>query len=553
MFEGRGATEVTIFNPGLTDSELSTLVTNFDTYRQRTSTVIITCGDQLNGVDISLKEMLEATIKQCSMSPAFKTKVGAEGNATISLSSRKKNLFKLALNSKRFNATGKTSYSIGDDSGTRTGSIARPFKTIVFRPYEQGSPSNEVDDWIIFPAADVEGNATIAFNIGDERGYTITVTAYDPGEKNYKVLIGDPKILIISVTNNQSSNNQGTSMVFISNALVSGETLQDAIYDLAYKSNNLIQWKNLNFVSGWSNHSNGFVSGQYRKLPNGLVEIKGLVKKETNTTIGENIATNLPISCRPEDNRVTVQWAYLNDVDNIAAGVFYKSDGTIVYAGNTTPKVNYVTIDYKFITNKKTALFFGDSITQGVGASSNNNRYSTLITNNLGYLEDNQGISGTVLQNTIPTQSNNGTDRYISAIINNFPDKVFILYGVNDLRYNNQNYTITNYVNNYSQILTGLINAGISPSNITIGSPSYINPIAYNMYSPYDNGNVSKHQAYVNATKDLAKNFKTKWGDVYNQMLTNGGNTLLTNDYVHPNDLGHNIIANAMINANFQS
>ena len=200
MFEGRGAAEVTIFNPALTDSELNTLVTNFSTYRQRQNTIIVTCGDQLNGVDISLKEMLEATMKQCSMAPAFKTKVGAEGTATISVSSRKKNLFKLALNAKEFIGTGanvgKTSYSVGDNSGTRTGSTSRPFKTIVFRPYEQGTPSNDVNDWIIFPAADVEGDATIAFKIGEDRGYTVTATAYDPSEKNYRVIIGDPSTVL---------------------------------------------------------------------------------------------------------------------------------------------------------------------------------------------------------------------------------------------------------------------------------------------------------------------------------------------------------------------
>lgn len=200
MFEGRGATEVTIFNPALTYSELLTLTTNFNTYRLRTGTVIITCGDQLNGVDISLKEMLEATMKQCSMAPAFKTKLGAEGTATISLSSRKQNLFKVALNAKEFVGiganTGKTSYSVGDNSGTRTGSTARPFKTIIFRPYEEGKPSTDIDDWIIFPAADLEGDATIAFKIGEDRSYTITATAYDPNQNNYRVIIGDPSTVL---------------------------------------------------------------------------------------------------------------------------------------------------------------------------------------------------------------------------------------------------------------------------------------------------------------------------------------------------------------------
>lgn len=200
FFEGRGATEVTILNPGLTETTLKDLVTNFNTLKALTSTVTITCGDQLNGVDISVKEMLEATMKQCSMAPAFKTKVGAEGTATISISSRKKSLFKLALNAKEFVGTGadaaKRAYTIGDDSGTRTGSTARPFKTIIFRAYEEGVPTTDSESWIIFPNADVEGDATMAFKIGEDRGYNLTITAYDPLERNWKVMIGDPKLIV---------------------------------------------------------------------------------------------------------------------------------------------------------------------------------------------------------------------------------------------------------------------------------------------------------------------------------------------------------------------
>jgi hypothetical protein len=198
--EGRGAAEVTILTPALADvTTLKSLVANFTTLRALTSTIIITCGDQLQGIDIVVKEMLEATLKQCSMSPAFKTKVGSEASASISISSSKKSLFKAALNAKQYDGTGgdtgRTAYSIGDDSGTRTGTSTRPFKTVIFRPYDNGLPSTDANTWLIFPFADIEGDVSSAFKIGEDRSYKLTVTAYDPLELNYRTIIGDPKVL----------------------------------------------------------------------------------------------------------------------------------------------------------------------------------------------------------------------------------------------------------------------------------------------------------------------------------------------------------------------
>jgi hypothetical protein len=200
FFEGRGATEITILNPGLTDATLKTLVANFSTLRALVSTVVITCKDQLaEGAMIKYSEMMEATIKACSTTAALKTKVGAEGSATVNISSTKKDLFMLATNAKEYSAvtpaTNKA-YSLGDDSGLRTGSSARPYKTVIFRSYENGVPDTNADNWIIFPSADVEGNVEQSYNNNTDRGYTITFTAYDPNETNRKIIIGNPNFVI---------------------------------------------------------------------------------------------------------------------------------------------------------------------------------------------------------------------------------------------------------------------------------------------------------------------------------------------------------------------
>jgi hypothetical protein len=163
--------------------------------------VQIACNDQLQeGATIRYMEMMEATIKACSNAPALKTKVGAEATATVNISSSKKNLFMLATNAKEFTGSGgnagKKAYSLGDDSGLKTGSSGRPFKTVLFRAYDNGVPDSNPDNWIIFPNADVEGNVEQAYNNNTDRGYTLTITGYDPAETGRKVIVGNPAIII---------------------------------------------------------------------------------------------------------------------------------------------------------------------------------------------------------------------------------------------------------------------------------------------------------------------------------------------------------------------
>lgn len=198
-FEGRGATELTILNPCLTLNELKNAQNSYATLRARASTIIISCGDQLQqGTQIKYNEMFESTIKACSNAPAKKTKVGLEATAIVNISSNKPALFALAANAKyypRIVGTSWAAMTLGDNAGTSTGTANRPFKTVIFRPYEEGKPSEFVEDWIIFPWADVEGNADIAFNNTTDRGFVLNITAYDPFEKNAKIIIGDPSVI----------------------------------------------------------------------------------------------------------------------------------------------------------------------------------------------------------------------------------------------------------------------------------------------------------------------------------------------------------------------
>ena len=222
----------------------------------------------------------------------------------------------------------------------------------------------------------------------------------------------------------------------------------------------------------------------------------------------------------------------------ILLGVLFIAIITILY-GNAS-----------VIFGSQVAIFFGDSITYGDGASNSSNRWSTLVANALNLKEDNQAISGTVLQNTVPVLASNGRDRYQQDIVQHSPNYVYILYGLNDLRYNGAAFSAINFQNDLDEVVSGLISAGIPPSHIVLGSPPYINPAGYSLYSPYNAGSTAKHQQYRDATKEIARRYHTKWADVYQNMLDRGASSLVSNDFIHPNDLGHQAIENAMLRAN---
>lgn len=189
------------------------------------------------------------------------------------------------------------------------------------------------------------------------------------------------------------------------------------------------------------------------------------------------------------------------------------------------------------------AVFFGDSITAGVGASVTANRWSSVLASRLGITENNKGISGSVLQNTAPAQSGNGRDRYLVDVYNQRPWRIFILYGINDIRYNSPDWTPAAFQNDLQEVVGGLISGGVNADDIVLGSPPFVT--GYIPSPPYDGGSISRHLAHVDAVAAVAANSGTRYVDVYRWMMNNGGASLLTNDTVHPNDAGHAAITNA--------
>lgn len=200
---------------------------------------------------------------------------------------------------------------------------------------------------------------------------------------------------------------------------------------------------------------------------------------------------------------------------------------------------------------------FGDSVTAGFAASTVNNRWTNLLASQLNYSLLNQGASGTVLQNSNNSGGtpfpNNGRDRYVADLTGvNKRDRVYILYGLNDLRYTAAPATmnLANYINDYQEIITGLLGAGYTVNDIYLGSPPYITTAGYSTGSAgFTGSNATIHQAYVDAVRQLAVTNNVYYSDVYQAMKNNGGDSLIDADQIHPNDAGMQVIYQSFLSA----
>lgn len=206
------------------------------------------------------------------------------------------------------------------------------------------------------------------------------------------------------------------------------------------------------------------------------------------------------------------------------------------------------------LMNGGTFCAIGDSITAGTGASDEAHRWVNIVAASKGWLLSNDGIGGTICQNTIQNSvpviggpaTNNGRDSFsLQALAQVPPGRITIMYGTNDLRLNDVAITVANYQNDLGEIVAGIIANGLPASSITIGSPPYM--ASYVFGAPWDGGSAVKHVQYVAAAAVVAAAYGTRYIDVYQWMVDHGGPALIGPDNVHPNDAGHAEIAAAFL------
>lgn len=169
----------------------------------------------------------------------------------------------------------------------------------------------------------------------------------------------------------------------------------------------------------------------------------------------------------------------------------------------------------------------------------------------------NAGIEGTVLQNSpdasAAPRANNGRDRFATALLGEQKsDRVVISYGQNDLRYTGapSTFNVTEFTNDLREIMNGLIIGGYTASEIIVTSPNWYPDVTYTVGSAgFTGSNRTIHEQYVAACALVASEYGVNYGDAYALMRDNGGAATIASDDLHPNDLGHQLLASSFLTA----
>jgi lysophospholipase L1-like esterase len=203
----------------------------------------------------------------------------------------------------------------------------------------------------------------------------------------------------------------------------------------------------------------------------------------------------------------------------------------------------------------RTLAVFGDSITEGAGATSPARSWAGLLALELGAALINKGLSGTVLQST-PIQDGrdgSGVSRFRHDLLgDDRADCIAILYGYNDARYTADpaGFNVAAFVSDYRIVLDSLIMAGFDRDSLCLGSPPYASSSGLDHGGPGFTGQSrSAFEAYVGAVRGLATAYGLFYAAVYEAMAAYPDGTLASPDITHPNDEGHRVIADAFASA----
>ena len=200
----------------------------------------------------------------------------------------------------------------------------------------------------------------------------------------------------------------------------------------------------------------------------------------------------------------------------------------------------------------KSLAVFGDSVTQAIHIPIPEHRWSNRLAERLRARLSNRGISGTVLQSSPDAsgrpRADNGHTRYVQDLLGtDRADVIAILYGTNDARYTAApaTFSLEAFTRDYRAVLTGLFAAGYSPDAIVIGSPPYLpeEGFAVGAEDGFAGQSRRQFQLYVETVKSIATEAGTFYAPVSERMATEGGDALIGDDHVHPNEAGHARIA----------
>ena len=201
--------------------------------------------------------------------------------------------------------------------------------------------------------------------------------------------------------------------------------------------------------------------------------------------------------------------------------------------------------------------FLGDSITRGACASTDENRYTTLVCQMLGAEERNYGIGGTRIAKQLNPSGEFWDDKdFISRapMMEKDADWVFVFGGTND--YGHGDVPLGNIEDTSLYTFYGALKRLVEYLISVYGKEKlcFILPIhRYNEDNPYGEGNKAVAGEplcqYVQAEKEVFQYYDVSYLNFENVFPIPKANTGddLTYDGLHPNDKGHKLIADKLV------
>lgn len=190
-------------------------------------------------------------------------------------------------------------------------------------------------------------------------------------------------------------------------------------------------------------------------------------------------------------------------------------------------------------------LCWGDSITVGAGSTGGNTGYTTRLASMTGRTVVNKGISGETLQE-------NGYARYYNDLIEtaNFNNAIIIYFGTNDVMRCDAEYAPSagNFEAKLDLIVKSLIvKSRYSKKRIMLSTTGYIaesfllDPLRS---ASFQCGTLARQTEVNNIIKKVASQNRVLLCDLFKEMTEFGGDPDdLLDDGLHPNDTGHQLIA----------
>lgn len=191
------------------------------------------------------------------------------------------------------------------------------------------------------------------------------------------------------------------------------------------------------------------------------------------------------------------------------------------------------------------AVFFGASSVEGIGASSPDKRFSTLVCQTLGWEEINLGVGGTTMtgrdDSGLIADEESGIGR-VPDILHAKPDIVFISYGANDFAQSRPlgklgKFQQGTYVSDYDTVLRGLIE-NLPDARIVLAT------CQYRADADTPNALGLTLDDYNSAVRQLAGRYKIGVADAWKNSGIDGRNFAnLSADAGHLNDDGYQRLA----------